>query len=364
MKKYHVKILTLSPLHIGSGRELLLDFDYIVERDRTFRLNIDQIFSDFYHPDLQTQIPGVMIQRNNQRQKKYFRYEIPGSPETRKTGGVLRECIKDVFDQPYIPGSSIKGAIRTALAVNRLNRGEASFYKDITSSKGRYADDTIEKKIFGDSPNQDWMRALHISDAVLSASEEPKDALMGVYRTSPYSINDKENQLIPIAIEGIQRKTQFEAILTIDDELLGNSRQFPTYRSDLHNLIPAVQSYSLHRLELLKVWFSPLQNASKVSKLINAFLELSKKYAECNSALLQIGFGSGWDGITYGEVLKSDPQAFEHILKTYNLLRRRRNLPSVKRKAGDPFPTSRKVIFEYNVPISLLGWCFLIFEEI
>lgn len=364
MKKYHVAIQTLSPLHIGSGQELLLDFDYIVEENYTLRLNIDQIFSDFYPSNLQTQIPGKMIPEKSRHQKKYFRYVIPGSPETRKTGGVLRECIKDVFDQPYIPGSSIKGAIRTALAVNRLNRSEASFYKDITSSKGRYADDTIEKRIFGDSPNQDWMRALHISDAVLSASEEQKDALMGVYRTSPYNINDKGNQLIPIAIEGIQRKAKFEAILTIDDELLGNSGQFPTYRSDLHNLISTVQSYSLHRLELLKVWFSTLQNASNVSKLINAFLELSKKYAEYNSALLQIGFGSGWDGITYGEVLKRDPQAFESILKTYNLLRRRRNLPSVKRKAGDPFPTSRKVIFQNDKPSFLLGWCFLIFEEI
>src|SRR5690606_27280724 len=44
-----------------------------------------------------------------------FRYVLPGEPRSQNPGSVLQEQIKDPWDRPYIPGSSLKGALRTAL---------------------------------------------------------------------------------------------------------------------------------------------------------------------------------------------------------------------------------------------------------
>ena len=45
-----------------------------------------------------------------------FRYVLEGTPRSEAEGAVLREQIKTPFGKPYLPGSSLKGALRTALA--------------------------------------------------------------------------------------------------------------------------------------------------------------------------------------------------------------------------------------------------------
>ncbi len=41
--QYQVKLTTISPLHIGSGRVLLQDYDYAVKKGYTWRLNEDTL---------------------------------------------------------------------------------------------------------------------------------------------------------------------------------------------------------------------------------------------------------------------------------------------------------------------------------
>ncbi|MEM4204529.1 MAG: type III-A CRISPR-associated RAMP protein Csm5, partial [Candidatus Methanomethylicaceae archaeon] len=123
--KYRLRITVLSPLHIGNGREMLKDYDYAVYKGRTWRINESDLL------DLQqvedTQIAQMLVRvkpaellkpEDFQEGSSLFRYVLKGTPKYQAEGAVVREALKDAFDHPYLPGSSLKGALRTALAVH------------------------------------------------------------------------------------------------------------------------------------------------------------------------------------------------------------------------------------------------------
>ncbi len=120
--KYQVTIQTLTPLHISSGVELLADFDYLPGRSQTFILNQDAIYAQ----ELETNganarfnQPAGIIGKEHWRgdvppkDSEFVRYVLEGA--TPKNVERLQEQIKDAYGHCYLPGSSLKGAIRRAL---------------------------------------------------------------------------------------------------------------------------------------------------------------------------------------------------------------------------------------------------------
>ena len=118
---YTLDLMTLSPLHIGSGRELLRDYDYVVHRGRTWRIDEDALLDaalgqgKFDETLLRRPAAELLQSTDFLPDSALFRYVVRGTPRSKREGARLREQIKDVFDQPYLPGSSLKGAFRTAL---------------------------------------------------------------------------------------------------------------------------------------------------------------------------------------------------------------------------------------------------------
>ena len=87
--------------------------------------------------------------------------EIYGKPNKMFNEGIARTAFDPLRDTPYLPGSSIKGSIRTAL-LNRLNKGESK-YKEGSSKPDALK---LEKRLlqyecFANDP----FRHLKISDA-------------------------------------------------------------------------------------------------------------------------------------------------------------------------------------------------------
>ena len=73
----------------------------------------------------------------------------------------LREFIHDGLGRPYLPGSSIKGAIRTAILSALANN---------MPSIGTWQ--TLEKNLFGKEPQSDIFRFIHVGDALFSELED------------------------------------------------------------------------------------------------------------------------------------------------------------------------------------------------
>ena len=70
-----------------------------------------------------------------------------------------RQQLRNGTGKPYIPGSSIKGAIRTALLNIFLGKLQRNWREDeLKNKRGNFSDKAVQSIIFGKDPNHDFMR--------------------------------------------------------------------------------------------------------------------------------------------------------------------------------------------------------------
>lgn len=371
MTTYKFTLQTLTPLHIGNGEELRKDFDYAVFGEETWRLNTDLIWDKKYKEG-GSSIPGKLLTEKDFRESRWFRYVVKGEPRSGKTDARLKACIKDVYDCPYVPGSSIKGAIRTVLAKRAIRDRKLELYQQIGNNR-KTADDRIERELFGlsadslprDFPREDIFRTLHVSDAMMPVENQKPGSGMEIVNATPISRRSSvTGASVPIEMESIQRQQVFEGTITFDDFLLNG--KFSDRAGIFGNWIEALRDAGYERLEWLIDWFKGVDGSEMVDKNLSAMLKLKERLSDHPHAFIQIGGGTGWDGMTYGKLLQDeDPYQFEIMLKELKILRSTRGgFP--RREMDELFPSSKKVVQSPAVgwkPTSLLGWCLLLFEK-
>ena len=371
MANYKLRIRTISPLFIGSGNELHQGFDFFSSTSQTGRFDVDKILDERFDPKNPMALPSQLLRKEDYQNPSFFRYILSGNVRTEKMDGKLQECVKDVYDCPYIPGSSIKGAIRTALGVQMLKNKNLNLSTMIDlHTNAKKADDQIERTLFvsdknSDSrndPNYDLFKTLQISDAQLPKESQNPGAFISVQNLTPIVRKADAAASVPIEVECIDAQTEFFSEMKIDQYLL--DQLFPQKKVWMNDLIKRLPARGLERLETLKDWYDSATGCEKISKLITRMLK--QNLPDSQFAFIQIGSGSGWDGNTYDDLLRMDPKWFEDMLSSLKVLRSSNNKGRAvsARRPGDVFPTSRKVVMKDGAPISPLGWCLLDFEEI
>lgn len=360
MTQLNFTLQTLTPIFIGSGEELRKDFDFAIHDGGTYRLNSDVILEKKYRPN-GSFVPGRLLDKDDFRKREFFRYLVRGTPRSEKTDARLMACIKDVYECPYIPGSSIKGAIRTALAKDKIPKCSLRLY-DRIRDRGKKADNEIESALFGPDPNSDVFRALQVSDAMMATEKRRPGGGLFIANATPVSRTQAQDKsTVPIEMECVDRKIEFLGTIRFDDFLLNGTL---SDRKDVfENWIAVLRKGGFERLEQLKKWYASVAGCESIVNQLSGILNLDSRLKGFDYAFLQIGNGSGWDGMTYGELLQSeDPLAFERMIKDQRILRTPNHVPS-HRKIGDPFPTSRKIILNYGSVRTIFGWCLLRLEE-
>jgi CRISPR-associated protein Csm5 len=190
----NITIETITPVHIGSGRTLMKNMDFfhfsnignrpiaIIDENKILELigknNLPQWMQCIEkRQDLRQQFQVLKNIEPSQIAKRI----IPLSENPNKYE--LYEHIHNASARPYLPGSSIKGAIRTGIIAyliqqekkfvqNKNNLGNFNQrnncfeYKDSKIIKHFVADDAEEKQ-----QNKDIFRFLHIGDAVFQRTE-------------------------------------------------------------------------------------------------------------------------------------------------------------------------------------------------
>ena len=167
--QYHLTVEVLSPLHVGNGNELLHDYDYAVHNDRTWVIDQQKLLeatldaSGEFNNEWLAYPPAQFLRDEDYRaDSPLFRYVLQGEPENRP----LREHIKDVWGWPYLPGSTLKGMLRTLLLWG-LYETDEGLTPDLNKlDRGRtWAGQPLERQMLGSTPNTDLLRALHVSDS-------------------------------------------------------------------------------------------------------------------------------------------------------------------------------------------------------
>ncbi len=355
---------TLTPIHIGDGEELRHGFDFIIYKGHTWRLDEDAILEAKWDEmglnrrgRVRYPLPGELLKESDFQNGKFFRYVLRGAPRSHKADARLKTCIKDHEDHPYIPGSSLKGALRTALAWKGWKEviRQPVDRRDIGNRRS-WAGQPLERKLFGKNPNYDLLRALQVSD--LHGNLDPGKTL-AVVNAQVLTRGDMQS---PIEMEALLPNRTLTGSLTIEDYLFSPQAErelrFGFRKAWLDELMPRVQAHSHARLEKLLGWFETVRGADKI---VNFYRQLYELKLSANQALVQIGWGSGWDGKTFWTHLQDNEPLFEKLMRDFRLQHRRsRNAPPTKAK---DFPVSRRVVVNKERIAAPFGWALITLEE-
>lgn len=318
LKNYKIKCEILSPIHIGDGTEIE-PFEYVIE-DKLYKINLNEFLYSLPEnlskelKELQTKndLTGVRkFIKENINLKNFTEWQTDVSDAVKriyneKFDEPQNQLIMSPFirssDKPYIPGSSIKGSIRTALLnlwsdkiqgepkdKNRAQNVEAEILNALIWNEKRQR--------YQFNMDRDPFRALKIRDAFL-----PENSTL-FSKISNFNI-DKDGKLNETNIQIIAEVTKsflfgnslnFEFEIAIDKKLFDN----PATKSKL-------QSREIDIKLLLSVcnkfYSSVLESERKrlfdnKDENISGFYGMIKEKAK-DGYLLRIGWGSGFESIT------------------------------------------------------------------
>ncbi|MDR1776166.1 MAG: type III-A CRISPR-associated RAMP protein Csm5 [Actinomycetes bacterium] len=257
VKHYTATLTTIGPVHIGTGSQYEKK-DYFQKDDMIHILDPAQFFAglskeqslgyiQFLERPSRDGLQGFLSENSlYDLALKCTAYRI-ASPLTRNRGGKERfdavfEFVKDAYGKPYVPGSSIKGMLRTAIlsaVVSGNNKPfQALFDEAAARDRGRQktAGKPIERKVFWreipdpDNPDivNDVMRYLSVSDS------DPLDTgdLVFVKKYDKFARGDKadhkakmgnlatfEGNELNIYRESLKPGTKIRFTLDIDDRI-------------------------------------------------------------------------------------------------------------------------------------------------
>lgn len=362
-QNYDLTITLLSPLHIGSGRELLRDYDYVTHGSKTWVIRPEGMLDAFVDAEgvLDERILGRPARELLRKEdfdpgnRTLFRYVLPGQPRAQGYGAVLREQYKDAFDRPYIPGSSIKGSLRTMLAWHGFQAQKLALNVGDLQGGRSWAAQPIERRIFGRDPNHDLLRAVQVGDSTPQEQETLRIVNAQV-------VTGSEKFGSPIEVEAVWTDTLFHATLTLDGFLRSDQAEAELRmrnRFTWLNDLPAIgRAWAQQHLERERDWFRQ-RKYDAVGRLYHQMLGLLKtNKLSPNQFFMQIGWGGGWESKTLGNLLRTDRKQWEGLLGDKRLSPAR-----FKRKVGDAFPKSRRVVVVNNQVAAPMGWCLVEMKE-
>jgi CRISPR-associated protein Csm5 len=402
-----LKITTLTPIHIGNG-ETLAPLSYVISGNSLYVVNMDIFFSSLSETqresyvgwidpilnkiseldrridqarenrDLRKKLQDQKREAENQLSLTWFienrlrqnpsefarrclDYQIAFVLPPGRDG--FRLHIKDAGKGVYIPGTEIKGAVRTSLLYTLLEDGDnyeilrralnklRSALKETPSSKKKIrelskiadaqSESGIERRLLRGKEKDakyDLLKFFNISDTNSVPHTQLKISTLIVIGSS---------RNIRIWLETINPRTEFHFNFNIQKRPFLNELGLEKLRDRLP--LPRVFEACYHRSkEILEEEGRYFAGERNMLELIS---RLSKEN-QLSSPLLRIGFGQGFLGTTIGlKVKQRDPDLYDEAI--------REGVTSLRRWRTQPgkFPKTRRVTIDKSRdPESLFGW--------
>ncbi len=331
-----VTVEVLTGLHIRAGNlALKADWDFVVDRGRVFVLNIDRVYDRLWRGGSEIPSPAELLRGRDPAPFARYTLELAGGQGPAELWPVTRD---PVDGRPFIPGSSLKGLIRTALAWH-LYQGPLSRYSG--GSRAQQADDGLERELFGREPHYDVLRVLRVSDLQPITEGRQWAAPVELYSLSGGRLRPAPGRS-PGVVELVGAGTVFAGTVSLDTHLLGESGRLG-FRPEVAAAVrtwPEVLRQFGRRLLDAQVGFFRQGGLSATAERL-AGLGADGAIVAC------LGWGAGWPGKTVG--LKLKPAEVAEVARRYNLTRwQSPHFP-------DRFPISRRLA---QLPRELvpLGW--------
>jgi CRISPR-associated protein Csm5 len=373
-----------SPVFVGSGDKLIADLDFISQGGNTYLLDLGKLFADQLHDlealekaikkaDLRTYLIEKELPAHN-----YNKLKIAGKCDANE----ILSMVTNGFGKPMIPGSSIKGSLRTALFAYYFKQ-ERSMSKGFYSSKiepqnpnrpdHKHASNKLEEQLLinnkkgkrGNNPNYDLGRVIRISDALFEPEDQKifniailnKDKIGFCWKGKKENF-DTLDEATKTGVSGIFFDEETAALshpFTMSiDEIIRHDIEWED-SIDFKFLARVANEISLDIIHFEKTYYNRVLNdIPDILKILNELDGIEKEiqsYQKNNtkndkvSWVQRLGWGSGWLSMT-GAHANDENELVDEIKNIYRLGR-----------DGMEFPKSRKVVLDNaGKPTSLLGW--------
>ena len=336
MKKT-VKIETLTSVHIGSGEVLQIGSDFVkgkmgddyvlavVSPEKVLNLIGEEHLQDWVVAIERKESTGNVVKRfaPNAKVEDFAKRIVLEWSEAHERD-TLKEHIHNGQGKPYIPGSSIKGAIRTAMLASLAENVNGAERKIDASANGKKKANAnkVEKELFGSDPNNDVFRFLQVGDAYFGDCYTVSARMVNVNeRTSRGFWDVSKPQLIEALCP--EDETEFEMKLNIEGynksrEGCSTIGDLPMIMSSYENLFETINEHTISLLDFeIDYWRerSDRDDSDKVECYLEKIESIKNEAQNCGKGkecVLRIGHGSGWNFITGGWARNLDN--FENIV--------------------------------------------------
>jgi len=280
----------------------------------------------------------------------------------------------------FIPGSSIKGAIRTSLLYHFLNQIKSSNRTEFNnllintinqklteynSAKRRhdqremdkikksfderimekefqnFLDDLVRNNKVKKGPHTDLLRTVKISDSKIYGIQRENIKVVCFRNNGSYYFGETKRRNgtkreISLNYECLQGDTEFTTEISLDLELLNKFYQASTPPfNDIGSLINIVKEFGERQWIEERELFQKVQGVEKITHFYNQNI---------SQPLLRVGWGTGMLGTTIDLLL--DPPLWQRI----------RNEVMGHNRPGLPAPHSKRIVMRDNQPALPLGW--------
>jgi CRISPR-associated protein Csm5 len=270
LKQFEITLLTVGPVHIGSGNTLNSK-EYIYENTNYYFPDMGKLYQEIEKQGMSSinnfeNFLRNSGNKNNNRKprlkdlldklridnRNFGGYEIKGNSLLDNPENIndISQFIRNGINEPYIPGSSLKGAIRTIL-VNEI------FDKDNTRNRSQAIS-------WGAKKNQEFddiFYNIRVSDSQPISNEK-----LTIIQKNDYKFSSNELKPLPIFRESIIPRTTIKFSITTEGQ-------------EAFDLISNLAAYANNHYEHYKEFF--LNNS------------LPEKYISKGKPPIYIGAGSG-----------------------------------------------------------------------
>lgn len=367
-------ITFLSPVHIGT-EEQLDDHDFVDENGRLIRFRVTPLLermdgkqlNDFVDEGLAA-VKDWIRRSGLWQQEKIYEATVPRSPNWRREP--IRPFIADPLFRPYLPGTEIKGAIRTAVAwwlLRQMNDEQRQKFRQYVG-KGqrndrieeqrdrRWAGQWLEQSLLGEDPNYDLLRSLRVQDGNPVAPNRLKvlPVLVAVRtnlglrwlqsprrQNQPSQYTNDHTKALANFCECLDESVSGVAVTIASDDFLtegeierGESkvsvpkelRWEDAKREAVANWQKACNEFAKTIADLELNWWQQVKRASSVGAQTVAVVKMERFYddllkriqAEGGQAVfINLGWGSGWRMKTVTEIFGDE--TVQRVVSRYGL---------------------------------------------
>ncbi|MFW6308922.1 MAG: type III-A CRISPR-associated RAMP protein Csm5 [bacterium] len=343
-----LKLKTLTPVQIGSGDILSPYHDYIYDRDRIYYIDYKEL-EKYLSAEAESEklmdqfVELVSSQAGKNKQDRFLlknffasndlNFEDFSQNQIEVTDKITNEIKRTILSgtRPYIPGSSLKGAVRTALLYNHLLAGYN--LKKMKGGKQAYIGQDQFGKFAGDK-----LKYLAVSDSSLLTMDSI--TLLETYR---YNLKELTTD-IPVVREVISIGEEMEISLQGKAPADIDSKFSYLKEGEESKILEMINAFTIkildNELEILEQ-----HNNGKLDNIISKYSQLYNRAEELKEskkgAILRLGAGKTYFDNTIALALdKGD----------YN---------KIKPSSDETFPVTRNVIKEGREITGTMGWILL-----